>query len=44
MSVSDCFTDLEGMPERFEVHCCAGSPAGEGTVISGTAHGGMLRS
>ncbi|KAF6002213.1 hypothetical protein CCYA_CCYA11G3090 [Cyanidiococcus yangmingshanensis] len=44
MSVSDAFTDLEGTPVHFEVHCCEGSPAGTGIVISGTAHGGLLKS
>jgi pimeloyl-ACP methyl ester carboxylesterase len=44
MSVSDAFTDLEGTPAHFEVYCCEGSPAGSGVVITGTAHGGLLKS
>lgn len=44
MSVSDAFTDLDGAPRRFEVRCCAGSPAGRGTVIAGQAHAGVLLS
>jgi hypothetical protein len=44
MSVSDAFTDLEGTPEHFDVRCCEGSPVGAGVTITGTAHGGLLRS